>query len=112
MFVLAREIGMSYEDYWYKDPQLYFTDLRAYNNRKKTEFDDQNYFHWQQGSYFLLALNQALQGFSKKPKQIYPKEPLKKADELKKAQEMKHNTDLVKDALRKFFGNKKKEVRV
>lgn len=72
---ISREIGLTLEQFWEDDPELYFAYLEAYNERKKQEFEEKNILAHIQGIYFCLALQQNLQ-FTKTPKQIYPTKPL------------------------------------
>lgn len=71
---MCHTIGLTLEQFWDEDPELYFAYLEAYNEQKKNEFEEKNLLAYMQGAYFNLAIAQNLQ-FSKSPKQIYPKEP-------------------------------------
>ena len=55
---------------------MIFFKRNAYEQKKWDEAKEANAKAFNQGQYFLLALAHALQ-FSKNPKRIYPKEPLK-----------------------------------
>ena len=48
-------IGMSYEQFWEDDPQLYWLYETAYNYKKEIEFKEKNYLSWLQGQYNLMA---------------------------------------------------------
>lgn len=102
MFVNALVMGMSYEQFWEQDPQLYFMYLQAYNKKKSIWQEEQNFISWQNGLYVLQALNQAISGFSGKSKEIYPKKPYKpktKAEEL----EIKNNTQNIVNVLKQII---------
>ena len=67
---------MSYEQFWYDDPQLFWMYSHAYNKRKEMEFKESNYMMWLNGQYTLSALAQVMaNAFSKSKKSIYPKQP-------------------------------------
>lgn len=67
-------IGLTLDQFWNDDPELYFSYLEAYNERKKQELEERNLFAYIQGAYFNLALQHNLQ-FSKTPKKIFPDKP-------------------------------------
>ena len=71
---MCHQIGLTLDQFWNDDPELYFAYLEAYNEQKKNELEEKNLLAYLQGVYFNLAIAQNLQ-FSKSPKQIYPKEP-------------------------------------
>ena len=69
-------IGMSYEQFWEDDPQLYWLYETAYNYKKEMEFKENNYLAWLQGQYNLMAFRQVMSdSFSKNNRNIYPKVP-------------------------------------
>lgn len=71
---MCHRIGLTLEQFWDDDPELYFSYLEAYNEQKKQELEEKNLIAYIQGSYFNLAIAQNLQ-FSKTPKRIYPDKP-------------------------------------
>lgn len=75
LFPLAIKVGMTPEQFWEQDPQLFWVYLDAYYQKQKELYERENYNAFNQGYYFLLALRDALQ-FSSHPKHIYPKKPL------------------------------------
>lgn len=77
---LAIKIGMTPEQFWDDDPEYFWNYWDAYEMRKKEEAKEANIKAFNQGQYFVLALNHCLQ-FSKHPKQIYPKKPLSLASD-------------------------------
>lgn len=72
---MCHRIGLTLEQFWDDDPELYFAYLEAYNEQKKQELEEKNLIAYIQGCYFNLAIAHNLQ-MSKTPKQIYPSEPL------------------------------------
>lgn len=65
---------MSYSQFWYDDPELFWVYLEAYEQEQKARFEYDNSIAFLQGQYFMMAIAQCLQ-FSKHPKKIYPKQP-------------------------------------
>lgn len=74
LFPLAITFGMTYEQFWYDDPDLFFSYLEAYEIKMKQKMQYDNQMAFIQAQYNLLALQQVLQ-FSKSPKKIFPKKP-------------------------------------
>ena len=72
---LSIRIGMTPEQFWEDDPELFWNYWYAYEMRKKEESREDNIRAFNLGTYFMLAIGQCLQ-FTKHPKQIYPKKPL------------------------------------
>lgn len=71
---MCPRIGLTLEQFWEDDPELFFVYLEAYNENKKQELEEQNLMAYIQGQYFCLAVAQNLQ-MSKSPKRIYPDKP-------------------------------------
>lgn len=65
---------MTYEQFWYEEPEMFWVYLEAYEQEQKARFEYDNSVAFLQGQYFMLAIAQCLQ-FSKHPKKIYPKKP-------------------------------------
>lgn len=65
---------MTYEQFWYEEPEMFWAYLEAYEQEQKARFEYDNSVAFLQGQYFMLAIAQCLQ-FSKHPKKIYPKKP-------------------------------------
>lgn len=64
-------IGMSYEDYWYREVDL----VRAYRKAEKLRFDRMNRDAWIQGMYVYEAIadvSPVLQAFAKKGTTVKP----------------------------------------
>lgn len=71
---LAIRFGMTYEQFWYGEPEMFWVYLEAYEQEQKARFEYDNSVAFLQGQYFMMAIAQCLQ-FSKHPKKIYPKKP-------------------------------------
>lgn len=71
---LAIRMGMSFEQFWYDDPEILWVYLEAYEQEQKARLEYDNNIAFLQGQYIMSAIAQCLQ-FSKKPKRIYPKKP-------------------------------------
>lgn len=71
---LAIRFGMTYEQFWYEEPEMFWVYLEAFEQEQKARFEYDNSVAFLQGQYFMLAIAQCLQ-FSKHPKKIYPKKP-------------------------------------
>ena len=95
LFPLAIKVGMTPEQFWEQDPQLFWVYLGAYNQkqREQAEIDNANAFN--QGYYFLLALKDALQ-FTSHPKKIYPKKPLGTTNNNNNKKLSKEDVDLIR----------------
>ncbi len=71
-------IGMSYADYWEGENCLPNFYLRAYNERKRREMEDQNFAAWLNGLYAANAFGTVLSNaFAKNgsPRNEYPEKP-------------------------------------
>ena len=66
---LAIRLGMSYDQFWNDDPDVFWVYLEAYEQEQKARFEYDNSVAFLQGQYFMLAIAQCLQ-FSKHPKKI------------------------------------------
>lgn len=71
---LAIRFGMTYEQFWYEEPEMFWVYLEAFEQEQKARFEYDNSVAFLQGQYFMMAIAQCLQ-FSKHPKKIYPKKP-------------------------------------
>ena len=71
---LAIRIGMTPNQFWDEDTDLFWVYLEAYEQEQKAKFEYDNSVAFLQGQYFMMAIAQCLQ-FSKHPKKIYPKKP-------------------------------------
>lgn len=74
LFPLALTLGMTYEQFWNDDPDLFYSYLEAYNMKIKNQMIYDNQMAYIQAQYNLMALQQVLQ-FSKNPKKIFPRKP-------------------------------------
>lgn len=92
LFPLAIKVGMTPEQFWEQDPQLFWVYLDAYQQKQKEKFEYDNAKAFNQGYYFLLALRDSLQ-FTQHPKHIYPKQPLGYQSDKKVSKE---NLDLIR----------------
>lgn len=52
--------GMSYDEFWNEDPQLYFSYRFSYMQRMELEREKQNQYAWLQGFYNTKAFNVVL----------------------------------------------------
>ena len=68
--------GMTEKEFWEDDPQLYWSYQIFYIKKVEQENEQLNNNAWLQGIYTLLAHQQALNGFGKTQKEIYPKKPI------------------------------------
>lgn len=76
LFPQALMYGMTYEQFWNDDPQIFWVYANAYNKIKEIEFKEKNYMMWLNGQYTLLAMAQVMtNAFSKSKKNVYPKQP-------------------------------------
>lgn len=91
-------IGMSYNEYWYKDPNLVTPYYEAYKYRRK-EMNEQL---WLQGLYFGKAISASLSNgrikYPKEPLDIYPKT----------AEEKKYEAEKNRLAIIKYFDELKR----
>lgn len=71
---LAIRFGMTYEQFWYEESEMFWVYLEAFEQEQKARFEYDNSVAFLQGQYFMMAIAQCLQ-FSKHPKKIYPKKP-------------------------------------
>ena len=79
----ALSYGMTAEQFWYDDPQLFHSYGKAYDMIQERKIEYDNTMAWIQGQYHLMAIQHVLA--SSKSGKIYPKKPLeftKKDDEL------------------------------
>ena len=75
--------GMTSDQFWYDDPQLFFSYARAYEMQQERKAEYDNWLAWISGQYHLAAIAQATT--TKSGAKIYPKQPydiLKKKDEV------------------------------
>ena len=69
--LLAMELGMSYEQYWNDEPDIFITYARLYKRQRMTKFIEQDTLAWMIGSYVYAATSSVAAGlFGKKVK--YP----------------------------------------
>ena len=71
---LAIRFGMTYEQFWYEEPEMFWVYLEAFEQEQKARFEYDNSVAFLQGQYFMLAIAQCLQ-FSKHPKKNKNKKP-------------------------------------
>lgn len=79
---LSIRIGMTPEQFWEDDPELFWNYWDAFEMKKKEDAREANIRAFNQGQYMVLAIAQCLQ-FTKHPKQIYPKQPFGLSNERK-----------------------------
>lgn len=56
MFVTALELGMTYEQFWLNNPELYYYYLKAYNNKQIKKLKESDYNNWSLASYIARAV--------------------------------------------------------
>lgn len=74
LFPLALTIGMTPEQFWEDDPELFFSYMDAYEYKKEREAKEEDVKAYNLARYILLAIRDSLQ-MSKSPKKIFPKKP-------------------------------------
>ena len=113
LFPQALNAGMTPEQFWEDDPELFYSYMDAYEMRKKNEAIEEDIKAYNQAQYFLLALQQCLQ-FSSHPKRIFPKKPYSQTHNANPAKTMtsEEYQELRKiqlqEMVRRFNQNKKK----
>lgn len=65
---------MTPEQFWYDDPDLFWSYWDAYEIKKKNEAREQNIYAYNLSYYIYLAMKDCLQ-FTKNPKKIFPQKP-------------------------------------
>jgi hypothetical protein len=63
--------GMTYNQFWYDEPELYYIYEQAYIEQLEERLKEKDIYNWQLGLYMQLAVGSCL---AKEVK--YPKEPL------------------------------------
>jgi hypothetical protein len=106
LFPQALIFGMSYEQFWDDDPQIFWMYSDAYNKRKEIEFKEQNYMMWLNGQYTLMAMAQVMANMlSKSKKEIYPKMPLGEVEKNKPS--MRERFEVIASKVNEGLKNKK-----
>ena len=76
MYPQAIIFGMTYEQFWEDNPQLFWAYGRAYQMKKEIEFKENDLNAWNIAQYVLMALTQNSHNmFSKQKREIFPKQP-------------------------------------
>jgi len=70
--LVAMEIGMTYEQYWYSEPELFSYYMEIAIKKQKQEVNLTDTRAWLAGRYVLMAINTAL---DTKHKCKYPEQP-------------------------------------
>jgi uncharacterized protein YlxW (UPF0749 family) len=76
---LALTFGMTYEQYWEKEPELFFIYAKYYQSKSKNDFAEQDTLAWMIGNYVCIAVGvnfSAAFGEKGKPKAKYPQQPM------------------------------------
>lgn len=76
---LAMTLGMTYEQYWYGDPEMFVAYAELYKRQSKTEFTERDTLAWMIGSYVDAAVGHVISvafGERGKPKAHYPDQPV------------------------------------
>lgn len=108
LFPLAIEIGMTSEEFWKDDPRLFSSYMKAYEEKRKREYETINYSNWLQGLYNFDGSNKALTSFGygflagkenpnkesypSKPYDLFGKEKENKIKERQKMRELSQKT--------------------
>lgn len=85
-------IGMSYEDYWYGQPQL----AKFYREAEEFRFEQRNRDFWLQGLYVYKAVHSVIDGFGKglsgsgKPAEKYFEYPIAFTEREKKEEKQRN----------------------
>lgn len=109
LFPQALIYGMTYEQFWKDDPQIFWDYENAYNKRKEIEFKENNYMMWLNGQYTLMAMAQVMaNSFSKSKKDVYPKEPL--GENVDKKDNMRERFEVIASKVNEGL-RKKKEMK-
>ena len=65
--------GMTSDQFWYDEPQLFFSYARSYEMAQERKLEYDNHLAWLSGHYILAAVQQSLA--PKHGAKIYPKKP-------------------------------------
>lgn len=68
--------GMSSNEFWEQDPQLYWAYRLFYTKKIEMEAKEMNYKYWLEGSYTYLATSISINNAFSKKKKDYPDKPL------------------------------------
>lgn len=90
--------GMSSEEFWEQDPQLYWAYRTFYLKKQELESEKDNQYMWLQGMYIYDAVSVALHNALSKTKVEYPKTPY----EPKKAVKIDKNIGVNETVSNKF----------
>ena len=78
--------GMSSQEFWEDDPQLYWSYRTFYLKKLEEEAETTNYVAWLNGSYNCLAVSIALNNGFNKQKAEYPTKPFGREEKLPKTE--------------------------
>lgn len=76
---LAMMMGMTYEQYWFSEPEIFLAYGKLYKRQTKAEFAEQDTLAWLIGSYVDAAVGHVMSaalGEKGKPKAKYPDQPV------------------------------------
>lgn len=65
--------GMTSDQFWYDEPQLFYSYARSYEMAQERKLEYDNHLAWLSGQYILAAVQQSLA--TKHGAKIYPKKP-------------------------------------
>lgn len=77
--VLAMNLGMTYEQFWYGEPDMFVAYAKLYARQNKTSFAEQDTLAWMIGSYVDAAFGHVMSeafGAKGKPKAKFPDQPV------------------------------------
>lgn len=74
---MAIEYGMTSEQFWKDDPDLFVSYRTSFINKEKRKLEYDNYNSWLQGLYIYTGFNTVYsRAWSKNSKAEYPKKPI------------------------------------
>ena len=76
---LAMTVGMTYEQYWYGEPEMFAAYADFYKRKSKSEFVERDTLAWMISSYVDAAVGHVMSaafGERGKPKSHYPDQPV------------------------------------
>lgn len=94
--------GMSYNQFWFDDPQLYYIYQDSYEQRLKDQLKLDDIRNWQLGQYILCAIATCL---DTKSRNKYPREPIFFAKAEQKKMNLKDKFLAIVEQINKNFSN-------
>lgn len=85
--------GMTYDQFWFCDPQLYYIYEEAYKEQMEYRYKEKDIFNWQLGQYIQLAVGSCLSKECKFPERPMFSIEQKKLSLMEKFQVMMSNVN-------------------